>query len=169
MWNTITSKSKLLNQCIYWAVLQSTERSVALVAHAFDPNTQEAEAHGLLSLRPNWSTERIPREIGLHRESLSHEIKMKPTENKTRMGDWCLIGLWETPDSWITTNYLPIIADHSGNWIMKLPLQLTSSFLIYSAISSGYLTRCVVGREKWLKVQARVPWPSLPSSTGENQ
>ena len=55
--NIITAKSNLLNQCIYWAGLQSTERSGAEVAHAFNPNTQEAEAHGLLSLKPSWSTE----------------------------------------------------------------------------------------------------------------
>jgi hypothetical protein len=31
--------------------------SRAVVAHAFDPSTWEAEAGGFLSLRPAWSTE----------------------------------------------------------------------------------------------------------------
>jgi hypothetical protein len=31
-------------------------RSLAVVAHAFNPTTQEAEAGGFLSSRPSWST-----------------------------------------------------------------------------------------------------------------
>jgi major histocompatibility complex class I len=31
-----------------------------VVAHAFSPSTWEAEAGGFLSLRPAWSTERVP-------------------------------------------------------------------------------------------------------------
>jgi hypothetical protein len=31
-----------------------------MVAHAFNPNTREAEAGGFLSSRPAWSTERVP-------------------------------------------------------------------------------------------------------------
>jgi major histocompatibility complex class I len=34
--------------------------AAAAVAHTFNPSTQEAEAGGLLSLRPAWSTERVP-------------------------------------------------------------------------------------------------------------
>jgi hypothetical protein len=39
--------------------LESLElvRSRAVVAHAFNPSTREAEAGGFLSLRPAWSTE----------------------------------------------------------------------------------------------------------------
>jgi hypothetical protein len=33
------------------------ENGQAVVAHAFIPNTLEAEAGGFLSLRPAWSTE----------------------------------------------------------------------------------------------------------------
>jgi hypothetical protein len=33
-----------------------THAKLGVVAHAFDPSTQEAEAGGFLSLRPAWST-----------------------------------------------------------------------------------------------------------------
>ena len=48
----------------------------AMVAHAFNPSTWEAEAGGFLSSRPAWSTERVPGQPGLHREALSQKKKM---------------------------------------------------------------------------------------------
>jgi hypothetical protein len=42
-----------------------------VVAHAFNPSTWEAEAGGSLSSRPAWSTEWVPGQPGLHRETLS--------------------------------------------------------------------------------------------------
>jgi hypothetical protein len=51
------------------------------VAHAFNPSTREAEAGGFLSLRPAWSTEWVPGQPGLHRETLSRKNKTK--QNKT--------------------------------------------------------------------------------------
>ena len=44
-----------------------------MVAHAFNPSTWEAEAGGFLSLRPAWSTEWVPGQPGLHRETLSRK------------------------------------------------------------------------------------------------
>jgi hypothetical protein len=41
------------------------------VAHAFNPSTREAEAGGFLSSRSAWSTEWVPGQPGLHRETLS--------------------------------------------------------------------------------------------------
>jgi hypothetical protein len=51
-----------------------------MVAHAFDPSTQEAEAGGFLSSRPAWSTKWVPGQPGLHRETLSGKTK----QNKTK-------------------------------------------------------------------------------------
>jgi hypothetical protein len=45
--------------------------SQAVVVHAFNPSTWEAEAGGFLSLRPAWSSEQVPGQPGLHRETLS--------------------------------------------------------------------------------------------------
>jgi hypothetical protein len=42
-----------------------------MVAHAFNPSTWEAETGGFLSSRPAWSTERVPGQPGLYRETLS--------------------------------------------------------------------------------------------------
>jgi hypothetical protein len=47
------------------------------VAHAFNPSTWEAEADGFLSSRPAWSTEWVPGQPGLHRETLSRKNKRK--------------------------------------------------------------------------------------------
>jgi hypothetical protein len=41
-----------------------------VVVHAFNPRTQEAEAGGFLSSRPAWSTEQVPGQPKLHRETL---------------------------------------------------------------------------------------------------
>ena len=49
-----------------------------MVAHAFNPSTQEAEAGGSLSSRPAWSTEWMPGQSGLLlRETLSQDTTKK--------------------------------------------------------------------------------------------
>jgi hypothetical protein len=52
-----------------------------VVAHAFNPSTWEAEAGGFLSSKPAWSTERVPGQPGLHRETLSRKTKKKKKKN----------------------------------------------------------------------------------------
>jgi hypothetical protein len=54
----------------------------AVVAHAFNPGTWEAEKGGFLSSRPAWSTEWVPGQPGLHRKTLSQKQKTK--QNKTK-------------------------------------------------------------------------------------
>jgi hypothetical protein len=49
-----------------------------VVVHSFNPSTQEAEAGGFLSSRPAWSTELVPGQPGLYKETLSQ----KPTTTK---------------------------------------------------------------------------------------
>jgi hypothetical protein len=48
-----------------------------VVVHAFNPSTREEEAGGFLSSRPAWSTERVPGQPGLYRETLSQKNKTK--------------------------------------------------------------------------------------------
>ena len=45
----------------------------------FNPSTQEAEAGRSLSLRPAWSSEQVPGQPRLHRESRSAEKKNQLT------------------------------------------------------------------------------------------
>jgi hypothetical protein len=59
------------------ANFKSTNVSRAVVAHAFNPSTWEAEAGRFLSSRPAWSTERVLGQLGLHREILSQKKKKK--------------------------------------------------------------------------------------------
>ena len=42
-----------------------------MVVQDFNPSTWKAEAGDSLSLRPAWSTEQVPGQPGLHRETLS--------------------------------------------------------------------------------------------------
>ena len=59
--------------------------SWVLVVHAFNSSTQETEAGRFLSSRPAWSTEWVPRQPGLHRETLSQKTKQNKTkQNKTK-------------------------------------------------------------------------------------
>jgi hypothetical protein len=53
----------------------------AVVAHAFNPSTWEAEAGKFLSSRPAWSTKRVPGQSGLHRETMSRQQQQ---QNKTK-------------------------------------------------------------------------------------
>jgi hypothetical protein len=55
-----------------------------VVAHAFNPSTREAEAGGFLSSRPAWSTECVPGQPGLHRETLSQKPKKKKKKKKKK-------------------------------------------------------------------------------------
>jgi len=61
---------------------KSWTKGQAVVSHAFNPSTREAEAEagGFLSSRPAWSTEWVPGQLGLHRETLSRKNKQKRVE-----------------------------------------------------------------------------------------
>jgi hypothetical protein len=56
---------------------QMLSYSWAVVANAFNPSTWEAEAGGFLSSRSAWSTEWVPEQPGLHRDTLSRKTKNK--------------------------------------------------------------------------------------------
>jgi hypothetical protein len=64
--------------------LKIGNRSRAVVAHTFNPSTWEAEAGGFLSSRPAWSTEWVPGQPGLHRETLSPPKKTKTKQSKKK-------------------------------------------------------------------------------------
>jgi hypothetical protein len=55
-----------------------------VVAHAFNSSTWEAEAGGFLSSRPAWSTECVPGQPELHRETLSRKTKNKNKNKQTK-------------------------------------------------------------------------------------
>jgi hypothetical protein len=65
-------------------LFQTCRQSWAVVVHAFNRSTQEAEAGGFLSLRPAWSTELVPEQPGLLRETLSQKTKASKQTNKQK-------------------------------------------------------------------------------------
>jgi hypothetical protein len=65
-----------------------------VVAHAFNPSTREAEAGRFLSLRPAWSTERVPGQPRLYRKTLSQRKKKKKKKpTKKIMCGKCLLAI----------------------------------------------------------------------------
>ena len=58
-----------------------------MVVHAFNPNTQEAEAGRSLSLTPAWSTEQVTGQPGLHRKTLSQKQTNKQKTNERQRVD----------------------------------------------------------------------------------
>jgi hypothetical protein len=64
-----------------------------VVVHAFNPSTWAVEAGGFLSSKPAWSTEWVPGQPGLHRETLSRKQKTKKTKTATTTKSiYCLTG-----------------------------------------------------------------------------
>ena len=63
-----------------------------VIAHAFNSSAQEAEAGGSLRSRPAWSTEQVPVQPGLCRETL--------TQNKTKQTNKKTFGSKSIPQSW---------------------------------------------------------------------
>jgi predicted RNase H-like nuclease len=63
--------------------LMAKQNKLGVMAQAFNPSTREAEAGEFLSSRPAWSTEWVPGQPGLHRETLSgkaNKNKNKPKQ-----------------------------------------------------------------------------------------
>jgi hypothetical protein len=50
---------------------------LGVMVHAFNPSTWEAEAGEFQSSKPAWSTEWVPGQPGLHRETLSWKKQTK--------------------------------------------------------------------------------------------
>jgi hypothetical protein len=63
---------------------QKNQTEPGVVAHAFNPSIWEAEAGGFLSSRPAWSTEWVPGQPGLYRETLSRKTKQNK-QTKTNL------------------------------------------------------------------------------------
>jgi hypothetical protein len=66
--------------------------SQAVLAHTFNPGTWETEAGGFLRSRPAWSTEWVPGQPGLHRETLSRKKKNQQYSLQEEKKRSCLDG-----------------------------------------------------------------------------
>jgi hypothetical protein len=82
------------------AAQTKNEAGQGQVEHSFNLSTQETEEGRPLSSRPAWSTEGVPGQPGLHRETVSKNktnkqtnkhANKKPKKTKLRMRTmWCL-------------------------------------------------------------------------------
>jgi hypothetical protein len=99
--------------------------SWAVMAHTFDPSTWEAKAGRFLSLRPAWSTEWVPGQPGLHRETLSWKTK----QNKTKQ---------DTHNLYIYNK--PQLAQELVKYLPSMLLESTSL-----SITPSYLLLCFIG------------------------
>jgi hypothetical protein len=68
---------------LVYIYIKNESFSQTVVAHAFNPSTQEAEAGGSLSLRPAWFTEQVPGQPWLPRETLIPKTKMNERMNES--------------------------------------------------------------------------------------
>jgi hypothetical protein len=59
----------------------------AVVAHTFNPGSWEAETGRFLSSRPAWSTELVPGQPRVHRETLSRKQKQKRKKKEKKKKD----------------------------------------------------------------------------------
>ena len=68
--------------------LKIKTKSQAVAVHGFNPSTWEAEADRFLSLSLGWSTEWVPGQPGLHKETLSqknqNQNQNQQQQNKTK-------------------------------------------------------------------------------------
>jgi len=55
-----------------------------MVVHTFNPSAQEAEAGRSMSSGLVWSTEQVPGQPGLHRETVSKHTKKKKRKEKKK-------------------------------------------------------------------------------------
>jgi hypothetical protein len=65
-------------------MIKMTIYKPAMVAHAFNLSTWEAEAGEFLSSRPAWSTEWVPGQPGLHRKTLFQKKKQTNKKQKQK-------------------------------------------------------------------------------------
>jgi hypothetical protein len=95
------------------------EHSQAVVAHAFNPSTREAEAGGFLSSRPAWSTERVPGQPGLHREILSRK---KTNIKKTKKPeDWSTAPCAALTPAMLSAPSFPVLRSQRLGRLLSLP------------------------------------------------
>jgi hypothetical protein len=116
-----------------------------MVAHAFNPSTWEAEAGGFLSSWPALSTEWVPGQPGLHRETLSQKKKKKwnkKTEeskryiskefpHKAENGQ-----LWKTSWKLLLSHTTPAHQPHylliSSSWVLRIPCLCSTQYWVQS-------------------------------------
>jgi hypothetical protein len=79
----------LLQKCSELPLLK-LQLCQAVVAHAFNPNTWEAEAGGFLSLRPAWCTEQVLGLPGQHRGKKTKKQQQQQQQQQQQNPKQCL-------------------------------------------------------------------------------
>jgi hypothetical protein len=85
MYSRMTFEPLVLGFRLVWPdLIRNYSLKLGVLAHTFNPSTWEAEAGGFLSSKPAWSIEWVPRQPGLHRETLSRKKKKRKKERKRK-------------------------------------------------------------------------------------
>jgi hypothetical protein len=78
----LAQKPRILK--IQFAKHKKIKKKPVVAAHAFNPSTREAEVGKFLSSRPAWTTEWVPGQPGLHRETPSQKNKRNKKKKKKK-------------------------------------------------------------------------------------
>jgi hypothetical protein len=111
----------------------------AVVPHAFNPSTWEAEAGGFLSSRPAWSTEWVPGQPGLLRETLSQKTKQNKTKQTNKKQEkMCIMAQCYSSKGSRNMKWLPL-------WIYSQEAKGSECTLLLSCLSPGTQSRSCPG------------------------
>jgi hypothetical protein len=114
--------------------VKGSQHCQAVVAHAFNLSTWESEAGRYLNLRPAWSTEWVPGQPGLHRETLSGKIKRAGGGG---LGGVSALGRWE-----------PLLSAFSSQIYLFFFCSVTTVFLLYQDLLRVSIMLCVLPGEE---------------------
>jgi hypothetical protein len=123
IWSPVVDSLGMIRRWPFWRSvllrvdLRFQKFRQAVMAYTFDPSTWEAKAGGFLSLRPAWSTEWVPGQLGLRRETLSRNKTKQKTKNLAIPSTYTSASYM-----WFEMMFLPLFALPSVLWIAFLLL-----------------------------------------------
>jgi hypothetical protein len=110
-----------------------------VLAHAFNPSTQEAEAGGFLSSRPAWSTKWVPGQPGLYRETLSRKTKNKKQKDTNLAIIWLSASYNLNILFFLRICFYNVVVYLSGLYLFLIFIFLIFWMLLNSVLSKFYI------------------------------
>jgi hypothetical protein len=124
--------------------------SQVVVAHTFDSSTWEAEAGRFLSSRPAWSTEWVPGQPGLHRETLSRK-KPKRKKKDDMYGSICIyVSPW---------SHLVVLLNSYGDSIQPCPVSIL--LLAYMQFDQHHFLKMLSFSSVYFWILSKIKCPKI--------